>query len=155
MAKNSAGILLYKLVNQELQVMLVHPGGPLHAKRDLGAWSIPKGEYTEDEDPLACAKREFEEETGKKLPEGQFIKLTPITQKGGKNVHAWALRGDIDVSEITSNTFLLEWPPKSGRQIEVPEIDKAEWFDVLTAKEKINVKQVDMVDELIQILSKR
>lgn len=154
MAKNSAGILLYRFTGKEMEVMLVHPGGPLHAKRDLGAWSIPKGEYTENEDPLDCAKREFEEEIGKKLPGGDFIKLTPITQKGGKNVHAWALEGNINVKEIKSNTFLLEWPPKSGKQIEIPEVDKAEWFDITTAKEKINEKQVDLVDELLAILNK-
>ena len=118
MEKKSAGILLYRLKNKFLEVLLVHPGGPFWTKKDLGAWSIPKGEFTKDENPLDAAKREFQEELGIDCT-GEFIPLTPIKQRGGKIVHAWALEGDIAPNQIKSNTFEMEWPPKSGRKQEV------------------------------------
>ena len=147
MPKTSAGILLYKRKDSELRVFLVHPGGPFFAKKDEGAWSVPKGELDEGEDPLAAARREFEEETGCR-PEGKFIPLSPVTQKGGKTVLAWAVEGDCVAETITSNTFPLEWPPKSGRMQEFPEVDRAAWFTVDEAKKKINPAQAALVDEL-------
>ncbi len=146
MAKKSAGILLYRFSNAALQVFLVHPGGPFFAKKDLGAWSIPKGEFT-DEDPLLAAKREFREETGIFL-EGEFLALQPVRQKAGKEVYAWALEGDLDPSAIISNTFELEWPPRSGRYQSFPEVDRGEWFDLSTAREKINAAQEALIVEL-------
>lgn len=146
MAKKSAGILLYRFSNAALQVFLIHPGGPFFAKKDLGAWSIPKGEF-KDEDPLLAAKREFREETGIFL-EGEFLTLQPVRQKGGKEVHAWALEGDLDPSAIISNTFELEWPPRSGRYHSFPEVDRGEWFDLSTAREKINAAQEALIVEL-------
>jgi predicted NUDIX family NTP pyrophosphohydrolase len=130
---------------------LVHPGGPFWTKKDLGAWSIPKGEFQEGEDPLEAAQREFEEETGFPIS-GQFIHLSSLKQKSGKIIHAWAVEGDIDPVEIKSNTFELEWPPKSGKMKEFPEIDKAEWFTAPLAKQKINAGQVPFLDTLIQKL---
>jgi predicted NUDIX family NTP pyrophosphohydrolase len=129
-------------------VLLVHPGGPAWAKRDLGAWSIPKGEHDAGDDPLAAALREFEEELGSKPPSGEPDDLGEIKQKSGKVVHAWALAGDLDVATVQSNTFLLEWPPRSGRRIEVPEVDRAEWFGLDQAREKINVAQAELLDRL-------
>ena len=146
--KTSAGILLYRTTQGSLQVMLVHPGGPFWAKKDEGAWSIPKGEVAVGEDLLATAKREFAEETGLALADGDFITLSPITQAGGKAVHAFAVEMDLDVSQITSNTFPMEWPPKSGRIQQIPEVDRAEWFDIPTAKLKINKAQVVLLEEL-------
>ena len=137
-----------------MQFFLVHPGGPFWAKKDLGVWSIPKGEYNEGDDPLQAARREFEEETSKKLS-GSFIALTPTTQKAGKQVHAWAIEGDIDADKIVSNTFKVEWPPKSGKWKSYPEVDKAGWFDTKTAKEKINSAQVSFIDELLDLLKKK
>jgi predicted NUDIX family NTP pyrophosphohydrolase len=148
MAKQSAGILLYRFVNKEPQVFLVHPGGPFFRNKDNGSWSIPKGEFLDDEDPLAAAKREFLEETGQ-VVDGNFIPLEPITQKSGKKVFAWAVEGDINHETITSNTFEIEWPPKSGKKQAFPEIDRAAWFDVETAKVKINPAQVGLMEELI------
>jgi predicted NUDIX family NTP pyrophosphohydrolase len=153
MAKRSAGILLYNFDNEIIKFLLVHPGGPLHAKRDAGAWSIPKGEYLEGEDPLQVAKREFEEETGQKAIEGNYIPLTSIRQKGGKEVCAWAVEGYIDAENITSNTFPFQWPPKSGKWIEIPEVDRAEWCDADTARQKINAAQAAFIDELLSILN--
>lgn len=152
MEKKSAGILLYRLKNKFLEVFLVHPGGPFWAKKDLGAWSIPKGEFTKDEEPLDAAKREFQEELGVDFT-GEFIPLTPIKQKGGKIVYAWALEGDIDPNQIKSNTFEMEWPPKSGKKQEFPEIDKGEWFNASDAKQKINIGQSALIDELISKLN--
>ncbi|CAN5361470.1 NUDIX domain-containing protein [soil metagenome] len=149
--KTSAGILLYRTTQGHLQVMLVHPGGPFWAKKEEGAWTVPKGEVAEGEDVLATAKREFQEETGITI-DGDFIALAPIKQAGGKVVHAFALEMDVDVSAIKSNTFPLEWPPKSGRILQVPEVDRAEWFDMPTARNKINKAQVELLDELIQLL---
>lgn len=150
--KQSAGILVYRTKNKEPEVFLVHPGGPFWKNKDLGAWSIPKGEYNENEQPLACAIREFKEETGTEI-NGHFIELQPIKQKSGKTVHAWAVEGDLDAGTITSNTFFIEWPPRSGKQIEIPEIDKAAWFSIAKAKEKINAKQAPLLDELVVILN--
>ena len=147
MAKQSAGILLYRIVDGQLQVFLVHPGGPFFKNKDEGSWSIPKGEFAEDENPLDAAKREFMEETGQLL-NGNFIELTPIRQKGGKIVYAWAVEGDIDHETIVSNTFEIEWPPRSGKKQTFPEIDQAAWFDIEMAKVKINAAQVGLINEL-------
>jgi len=150
MAKQSAGILVYRIKDKTLQVFLVHPGGPFWKNKDAGAWSIPKGEFLADEDALVAAKREFLEEIGQPI-DGDFIKLTPVKLKSGKTVHAWAVEGEVDETNIVSNTFLFEWPPKSGKMIEIPEIDKAGWFDTTTAKLKINPAQVAFIDELINL----
>ena len=148
----SAGLLLYRRTAGELQVFLVHPGGPFWAKKDAAAWSIPKGEVDTDEDLLAAAKREFAEETGITLARdnAEFIALSPVKQKGGKVVHAFALQVDdeFDTNNLCSNTFTLEWPPRSGRMQEFPEIDRAEWFPFPVAVEKIHAGQVGLLDEL-------
>ena len=149
--KNSAGILLYRVRDSSLEVFLVHPGGPFWMKKDAAAWSIPKGEFEKHEEPLIAAKREFEEETGMTL-EGNFAALTPVKQPGGKLVYAWAVEGDCDAASIRSNTFLLEWPPRSGRRQEFPEVDRAEWFPLARAKEKIGKGQTALLDELEQKL---
>ena len=148
MTKQSAGILLYRIVNNHLEVFLVHPGGPFWAKKDLGAWSIPKGEF-ENEDPLAAAQREFLEELGMTI-DGEILALIPRKQKGGKVVYAWAIKGDLDPQEITSNTFELEWPPKSGKVRSFPEIDRAEWFPAQEALQKINPGQAAFIHELVE-----
>ena len=147
MAKQSAGILLYRIVDNQFQVFLVHPGGPFFKNKDEGSWSIPKGEFGDGENPLDAAKREFLEETGQTIG-ANLIELAPIHQKGGKTVHAWAVEGDIDHETIVSNVFDLEWPPRSGKKQTFPEIDRAAWFDLQTAKEKINSAQVDLINEL-------
>jgi predicted NUDIX family NTP pyrophosphohydrolase len=148
MINKSAGILLYRIKNKIMEVLLVHPGGPFWIKKDSGAWTIPKGELNENEDPFNAAIREMKEETGFIL-KGNFIELTPVKQKGGKLVCAWANEQDIDPSEIKSNEFEIEWPPKSGKKKSFPEIDKAAWFDIKTAKEKINPAQLPLIEELI------
>lgn len=150
MPKQSAGILLYRKAAHGLRVFLVHPGGPFFKNKDEGSWSVPKGEYLPDEDPLMAAKREFQEETGHKIT-GNFIALNPIKQKGGKTVLAWAVEGNIDPEEIKSNTFEIEWPPRSGKKQTFNEIDRAEWFDIATAKIKINPAQAALIDELAAI----
>ena len=147
MAKVSAGLILYRLTKGRLQVFLVHPGGPYWAKKDSGAWSIPKGELDEGEDALAAAQREFEEETGIK-PCGELRPLESIKQKSGKIVHAWAFAGDCDPQSIVSNSFSMEWPPRSGKQREFPEVDRAEFFDVEEAKRRINPAQAALISEL-------
>jgi predicted NUDIX family NTP pyrophosphohydrolase len=146
-AKKSAGIILYRFHNNLPEVLLVHPGGPFWAKKDLGAWSIPKGEFETNENPLDAAKREVEEETGV-IASGDFIELTPVKQKSGKVVYAWALQKDIDPAYITSNNFEMEWPPKSGKKKSFPEIDKAAWFDIDEAKKKIIKGQASLIEEL-------
>ena len=151
MAKKSAGLLLYRFCDRELQVLLVHPGGPFWVKKDVGAWSIPKGEFGEDEAPLTAAIREVQEELGFQVS-GEFIALSPVKQKSGKLISAWALQKDLDTQDIKSNTFELEWPPASGKHITVPEVDKAGWFNVEEAKKKINTGQVPLIDELVKLL---
>jgi predicted NUDIX family NTP pyrophosphohydrolase len=147
MPKRSAGLLMYRRSRGELEVLLVHPGGPLWAKKDLGAWTIPKGEYAVDEEPLAAAIREFQEETGL-IASGPFGALTPIRQRGGKIVDAWAFEGDCDPGALKSNCFSLEWPPGSGRMREFPEVDRAGWFSIDDAKQKILPAQAGFLDEL-------
>ena len=145
--RQSAGILLYHFLDNKLQVLLVHNGGPFWANKDLGTWTIPKGEFGEDETALLAAIREFKEETGYEL-KGDFKELNPIVQKGGKKVYAWAIEGQIDAEKITCNTFKMEWPPKSGKWQDFPEVDKAEWFFTNEARQKINVAQIALINEL-------
>ncbi|MGZ6209188.1 MAG: NUDIX domain-containing protein [Syntrophales bacterium] len=152
MEKKSAGLLLYRRRHGALEVFLVHPGGPLWLNRDMGSWSIPKGEFGPDEDALAAAEREFEEETGFRL-EGRFTELKPVRQRNNKLVYAWAVEGDFDAAAARSNTFPLEWPPHSGITREFPEIDRAAWFSMSTAREKIFNGQIGLLDELEKILS--
>jgi predicted NUDIX family NTP pyrophosphohydrolase len=147
MPKRSAGILMYRRPGTGLEVLLVHPGGPFWAKKDLGAWSIPKGEYAADEEPLAVAAREFEEETGAR-PRGDFLPLGEVVQPGRKAVAAWAVEGDFDVATLKSNLFELEWPPRSGRRVSFPEVDRAEWFSIPDARRKILPGQTPFLDRL-------
>jgi predicted NUDIX family NTP pyrophosphohydrolase len=148
MAARSAGILLHRRRGDALEVLLVHPGGPAWARRDLGAWSIPKGEYEADEDSLAAARREFEEELGVPPPDAPAEDLGEIRQRSGKLVHAWAIAGDLDAATISSNTFPFEWPPRSGKMIEIPEVDRADWFNLEAAREKINPAQAELLTRL-------
>ena len=150
--KLSAGLLLFRRTNDYPEFFLVHPGGPFFAKKDAGWWTIPKGEILENEQPLAAASREFEEETGF-IPSGNFIELNPITQKAGKKVFCWAVEGDMDASVIVSNTFEMEWPPKSGKIKSFPEIDKAAWFDIETGKRMIMAAQVSFLEELLKAMT--
>jgi len=146
---HSAGILLHRRdASGALQVLLVHPGGPFWARRDAGAWSIPKGEIGHDEDPLAAARREFAEELGSPAPEGEPLHLGEVRQKSGKVVRAWALAGDLDADAIRSDVFTVQWPPRSGRMREFPEVDRAQWFHLAGAREKINPAQVALLDRL-------
>jgi predicted NUDIX family NTP pyrophosphohydrolase len=151
-SRRSAGLLAHRQRGPEREVLLVHPGGPMWAKRDAGAWSIPKGEYEPGEDPLAAAQREFEEEIGTAAPDGPVTDLGEVQQKGGKIVSAWAVAGDLDVTEITSNTVEVQWPPRSGKMLEIPEVDRAEWFGLHAAREKINAAQAELLDRLAEIL---
>ena len=145
--KTSAGILLYKKVSNSIYILLVHPGGPFWVNKDLASWSIPKGEFTESEKPFDAALREFEEETGSKL-NGVFIELTPITLKSGKIIYVWAHEQDLDTKSIICNHFQLEWPPKSGVLESFPEVDRAEWFTIEQALQKINPSQADLINQL-------
>jgi predicted NUDIX family NTP pyrophosphohydrolase len=147
----SAGILLHRGTGTDLEVLLVHPGGPFWAKRDEGAWSIPKGEHGPDEDAVLAARREFAEELGSEPPEGQLTDLGEVRQKSGKIVCAWALAGDLDAAAIVSNTFTMQWPPKSGQMREFPEVDRAEWFGLQQARIKINPAQAALLDRLAEI----
>jgi len=146
-ARKSAGLLLFRRTPAGVEVLLVHPGGPLWAKKDEGAWSIPKGEIDADEAPLAAARREFEEELGSPVS-GEFIALAPIRQASGKVVHAWAVEADFDPATFTSGMFSMEWPPRSGQQQEFPEVDRAEWFSIDNARRKINKAQIELLDQL-------
>jgi len=150
--RRSAGLLVHRGAGAELEVLLVHPGGPMWSKRDAGAWSIPKGEYDSDEQPLAAARREFAEELGVAPPDGPARDLGEVRQKSGKVVHGWAVEGDLDVSEISSNTVTVQWPPRSGQTLEIPEVDRAEWFGPELAREKINAAQAVLLDRLSHIL---
>ncbi|HET9825233.1 MAG TPA: NUDIX domain-containing protein [Chitinophagaceae bacterium] len=150
MPKFSAGILLYRMKNKQPEVFLCHPGGPFYKTKDDGVWTIPKGEFDNNEDALDAAKREFEEETGQKI-QGEFIPLKPIKYKDGRKVvYAWAVKGDIDAISMRSNLFPLEWPPKSGKYIDVPEVDKGEWFIIETARQKILSSLRPLLDDFIQ-----
>lgn len=152
MPKLSAGIMLYRTVGSGgVEIFLVHPGGPFWAKKDMGAWSIPKGEYDEGEEGLAAAKREFKEETGFDLPAGQALELGTVTYNN-KIVAAWAVKGSIDARRVRSNTFTIEWPPKTGRRQEFAEVDRAGWFVPAAAKQKLVKGQVDLVDMLCEQL---
>jgi predicted NUDIX family NTP pyrophosphohydrolase len=148
MVRRSAGIALYRRSGSELEVLLVHPGGPLWARRDAGAWSIPKGEYGEEEDPEAAARREFAEELGAEAPAGELVDLGEVRQRSGKLVRGFAAAGDLDAGAITSNTFTMEWPPRSGRTQEFPEVDRAQWFTLAQARERINRGQVPLLERL-------
>ncbi len=150
----SAGLLMYRLRKGVVEVFLVHPGGPFWTGKDAGAWSIPKGIINTDEEPLAAARREFEEETGFKVS-GDFTRLSSVRLRSGKVLLAWAVEGDCDPSSIKSNTFLMEWPPHSGRQQEFPEVDRAAWFGIGEAKKKINQGQVPLIEELPRVLNKK
>jgi predicted NUDIX family NTP pyrophosphohydrolase len=151
MARKSAGLLMFRRRGGDLEVLLVHPGGPFWAKKDDGAWGIPKGEIDEGEDPLAAASREFTEETGL-IPAAPFRALGEIRQLGGKRVHAWAVEGDGDAAAMRSNTFRMEWPPHSGTQREFPEIDRAEWFPIDAARRKILKGQLPLLHNLEHLL---
>jgi predicted NUDIX family NTP pyrophosphohydrolase len=154
MAKQSAGLLLYRWRAGELEVLLVHPGGPFWAKKDDGAWSIPKGEIDEGEDPFVAARREVAEEVGA-APDGRFIPLEPVRQAGGKVVYAWAIEADVDPATMTSNTFQMEWPPRSGRRQTFPEVDRAAWFTIAHARSKILRGQLPLLDALAHAPSRR
>ena len=151
MAASSAGILLYRRSANGVEVLLVHPGGPFWARRDLGAWSIPKGEHGADEEPASAARREFAEELGSELA-GELRPLGEVKQKAGKRVVGFAVHGDIDASTVRSNSFEMEWPPRSGRMQSFPEIDRAEWFDLDTARRKIIPGQAPFLDRLAALL---
>src|SRR5579885_2364650 len=151
--KQSAGILFYRLIKSAPEFLLVHPGGPFWKNKDAGAWSIPKGEFEEDEKPLAAAKREVFEELGIDA-NGNFTELAPVKQKSGKIIYAWAMQKDVDVLQIKSNSFEIEWPPRSGKLQQFPEIDKAQWFSFEEASEKINEAQKNLLIELKHILSR-
>jgi predicted NUDIX family NTP pyrophosphohydrolase len=152
--KRSAGLLLYRQSEHGLEVFLAHPGGPFWAKKDLGAWSIPKGEYAEGEEPLAAARREFHEETG--FPaEGDFLDLGTVRQAGGKLVSAWALEGDCDPATLSSNLFEMEWPPRSGKMMEFPEVDRGAWFNLPEARERILASQQPFLDRLVEKIDEK
>ncbi len=153
MGKVSAGLVMYRHCGGAVEVLLVHPGGPLWVKKDLGAWTIPKGECSPGEDLLSCARREFEEETGL-APAGPFTLLGAIKQSGGKIVHVWAFHGDWEPALLRSNTFTMEWPPRSGRQHEFPELDRAAWYRVDEARRRILTSQRPLLDELERALSR-
>jgi predicted NUDIX family NTP pyrophosphohydrolase len=149
--RTSAGILLHRERDGVREVLLVHPGGPFWARKDAGAWSIPKGEYEEGEDPRACALREFEEELGTALPaDAELTELGTVRQSGGKVITAYAAAGDLDAEAISSNTFTIEWPPRSGRTQEFPEVDRAGWFALDAAREQINPAQAEFLDRLLR-----
>ncbi|HUJ01666.1 MAG TPA: NUDIX domain-containing protein [Usitatibacter sp.] len=153
-SRRSAGILLHRRREGRLEVLLVHPGGPFWKNRDAGAWTIPKGEHADDEDPLDAARREFAEETGFPI-EGPFTALAPVRQASGKLVRAWAVEGDCDPSRLRSNTFTVEWPPRSGRIAEFPEVDRAAWFALDEARRRILPAQVPFLDQLAALHSAR
>lgn len=150
--KKSAGILLFRRTKLETQFFLVHPGGPFFAKKDAGSWTIPKGETIPPEAPLETAVREFGEETGMRL-DGPFVSLDTIVQKGGKQVLCWAVEADLNPEDVVSNTFELEWPPRSGKRVSFPEIDKSGWFTLREAKQLINKRQIPLLEQLVGLLA--
>jgi predicted NUDIX family NTP pyrophosphohydrolase len=154
MPKRSAGLMMFRDSGGRLEVFLVHPGGPLWASKDKGAWTIPKGEYKKSEDPLAAARREFEEETGFDST-GEFIELGSIQQKSGKIVAAWAFRGDCDPAQLTSNSCEIQWPARSGKWIEIPEVDRGRWFSLDEARKYIREEQEKLLDELCSLFKRR
>jgi predicted NUDIX family NTP pyrophosphohydrolase len=149
MPRRSAGIVLYRVRAGSTEVLLVHPGGPFWARRDAGVWSFPKGEYDAGDDPRETALREFEEETGTARPPADLIDLGSVKQKGGKVVSAWAVEGDLDADTVKSNTFRMQWPPRSGRWATFPEVDRAGWFGPEEAREKLVPAQAEFVDRLL------
>lgn len=151
--RNSAGLLMYRIHGGQLQVLIVHPGGPFWARKDAGSWFVPKGEIETGENEFAAAQREFQEETGL-VPSGPFLDLGEVTHKGGKRVRAWAFAGDCDPQAIASNTFEIEWPPHSGRMQSFPEIDRAVFADAATAREKLNPAEYPLVERLQAALKK-
>lgn len=151
MPQKSAGLLLYRFNNNLIEYFIVHPGGPFWVKKDIGAWSIPKGIIEDNEDPLEAAIREFEEETGAKIY-GNSISLTPVKMKSGKIIYAFAIEYDLDITQTKSNTFIMEWPPKSGKKKEFPEIDKGEWLETETCILKLNDSQKPFINELLKII---
>ncbi len=153
MPAHSAGLLLHRFRERSTELLLVHPGGPFWVKRDEGAWSIPKGEIGEGEEPLAVALREFEEELGTRPPTAAYTPLGSVRQAGGKVVHAWTTPGELDVAAIRSNTFDLEWPPRSGKIVSFPEVDRAAWFDLVSARRQLLAGQRPLVDRVIAVLS--
>ena len=153
MPARSAGILLHRRREGRFEVLLVHPGGPYFATRDLGVWGIPKGEYGPAEDPLSAARREFEEELGSPPPDGPVIDLGEVRLKSGKRVVAWGMEGDLDVTRALSNTCEIEWPPRSGRMIEIPEVDRAEWFVPDEARTRVNPGQLELIERLLATLA--
>ena len=155
MPKRSAGVLLYRRGGEGVEVLLVHPGGPFWAKKDLGAWSIPKGEYEQGDDPLETALRELEEETGHRLDATDLLELGEVRQRGGKILTAWAAPGDLDAGAITSNTFTMEWPPRSGKLREYPEVDRAGWFGPAAARQRVLAAQAELIDRLLSALAER
>lgn len=146
--KQSAGLLVYRRAGEDAEVFIAHMGAPYWAKKDQGAWSIPKGEYNASEEPLTAAKREFEEEIGQPVPSREFLYLGEINRQDGKNIKVWATEGDIDLAKVKSNTFEMEWPPKSGRVQKFPEIDKAEWFSLEEACQRLNTEQDEFIRRL-------
>ena len=152
MARQSAGLLMYRWRDRQLEVFLVHPGGPFWAKKDLGAWSIPKGEYVDGELPLAAAQREFQEETGFAVA-GNFVDLGSVQQSGGKVVSAWAVEGDCDPELLVSNRCEIEWPPRSGRLTDIPEVDRGGWFSLSEARQRLVKSQLPFLDRLEKLLN--
>lgn len=150
--KQSAGLLIYRFRDDKLEVFLVHSGGPFWKNKDTAAWSVPKGEFDEDENPLQAAIREFREETGFEIPAGKPLALQPVKQSAYKTIHVWCIEGDCDPLAVCSNTFELEWPPQSGKMQTFPEVDKAGWFDLATAKVKLHKGQVAVIDQLVSAL---
>ncbi len=151
-AKRSAGILLYRLRGSEPEVLLVHPGGPFWAKKDDGAWFLPKGELAENEEPLDAARREFAEELGTALPAGELLELGTVKNKSGKLIYAWALEGELDTTTVRSNTVTIEWPPRSGKQREIPEVDQARFFSVPDAGTKMHAAEQPFLERLLRAL---
>ncbi len=152
MPKLSAGLLMFRRANTGIEVLLVHPGGPFWQKKDIGSWSVPKGEYEKGEDPLEAAKREFEEETGV-APRGDFISLEEVKQSSGKVIAVWALEGNCSAEQVRSNTFQMEWPPRSGKLQEFPEVDRAGWFSLEEARDRISKGQVSFIEKFINRLN--